>query len=298
MVVAGWAISGKTIWRLGLAVVSGLLLISAPARAELMTFEEQYRYDAGEADSKLSCRAISLLLVKQLLLERLGTYIESTTQVVDMQLSRDEVTSLSAGIVKTEILDESWDGKTYTLTARIQADPEEVIRLLDEIGGTANKQEEIARLDQVNQDGLEKIIQLKNQMEAIQGDLVAVNRDYQQAARVVEAWGAVERGHEQMRNGEFAAAVESFSRALAVKPSSDNYLQRALAFRQLKKLTLALADLDRVIQMNPKIGEAYFQRGQILRDIGRKQEGMAEIRRAASMGNGKAGLWLKAKGKR
>lgn len=281
----------------GGAVLVFLLLLVVPARAALMSFQEQYRYDAGEADSKLSCRAISLLQVKQLLLERLGTYIESATQVVDMQLTRDEVTSLSAGIVKTEILDESWDGKIYTLTARIQADSEEVLRLLDGIVVAGKKQEEIAKLDQVNQDGLEKINQLKSQMESIQSDLVAVNRDYAQASKVVAAWGAFEQGQEQMRNQEFAAAVDSFSRALEVKPTSDNYLQRAVAYRKINKFTLALADLDKVIKINPKIGEAYFQRGLILKDSGDKQAGMAEIRKAASMGNGKAELWLKAKGK-
>lgn len=279
------------------AVLLSQLLMGSSARAEMMVFEEQYRYDAGEADSKLSCRAISLLQVKQLLLERLGTYIESTTKVVDMQLSRDEVTSLSAGIVKTEILSENWDGKTYTLTARIQTDPDEVIRLLNGIVGGGRKKEEMARLDQVNQDGLEKINQLKSQMESIQNDLVAVNRDYQKASRMVEAWGAFERGQDQARNGELAAAIESFSQALEVKPSSDNYLQRAIAYRKLNKFTLALADLDRVIKMNPRIGEAYFQRGLILLDSGEKTEGIAEIRKAANMDNGKAKLWLKAKGK-
>lgn len=297
MIRDGFGFRVRITGTVGVIMILPLLLGISPARGELMSFEEQYRYEAGEADSKLSCRAISLLQVKQLLLERLGTYIESTTQVVDLQLTRDEVTSLSAGIVKTEILAESWDGKTYTLTARIQADPEEVGRLLDGIANTGRKQEEMARLDQVNQEGLEKINQLKNQMESIQNDLVAVNRDYAQASRVVEAWGAYEKGLEQMRNGEFAAAADSFSRALAVKPGSDIYLQRATAYRKLNNFTLALADLDKVIKMNPGTSEAYFQRGQILRDSGEKQEGMAEIRKAAGMGNGKAELWLKAKGK-
>jgi len=274
-----------------------LFLSAAPARAGLMNFEERYSYDAGEADSKLSCRAISLLQVKRLLLERLGTYIESTTSVVNLQLTRDEVTSLSGGIVRTEILEESWDGKTYSLTARIQADPEEVSRMLGGIVGAGKKKEELVRLSQVNQEGLEMIKQLKGQMELLQNDLVAVNRDYAQAAKVVEAWGALERGLEQMRNEEFAAAVESFTLAISVKPTSDNYLQRAKAYRKLSKSNLALADLDKVIKLEPKFGEAYFMRGQILRDSGEPQEGMAQIRKAAELGNSKAELWLKAKGK-
>lgn len=281
----------------GLAATILLLVAAWPARAGLVTVEERYSYEAGEADSKLTCRAVSLLEVKRLLLERLGTYIRSTSQVVDLQLTRDEVTSLSAGIVQTEILDESWDGRTYTLTARIQADPEAVTRMLGEIASTGRKQEEIDKLARLNQEGMERINQLRGQMAALQNDLVAVNRDYAQAAKLVAAWGAFERGLEQMRNEEFAAAAESFTLALEAKPSSDNYLQRAMAYRKLGRFSLALADLDRVIKMNPRIGEAYFQRGQILRDRGEKQEGMAEIRKAASLGNGKAELWLKAKGK-
>jgi len=289
------------IQKLSHLAVGVLLLITllpvVAARAEPVSFEEQYHYDASESDSKLSCRAISLLQVKQLLLERLGTYIESTSQVVDSQLSRDEVSSLSAGIVKTEIISESWDGMTYILTARIQVDPEEVVRLLNGIAGGGKKQEEMAKLEQVNQEGLEKINQLKTQMESIQNDLVAVNRDYTQASLVVAAWGAFERGLEQMRNKEFAAAVESFSRALEVKQNSPNYLQRAIAYRKLNRFTLALADLEKVIQLNPKIGEAYFQKGLVLLDSGERQGGLSEIRKAANLGNGKAELWLKAKGK-
>jgi len=142
----------------------------APALGELLTFQEEYRYEAGEADSKLSCRAVSLLEVKKLLLERLGTYIESTSRVVNLQLASDEVTSLTAGIVKTEILDEQWDGRTYTLIARIQADPEEVNRLIEEVALRADKQEELARLEQLNLDGQVMIERLGQEMAMVQND--------------------------------------------------------------------------------------------------------------------------------
>ena len=96
-----------------------------------MTFQETYVYDAGETDSKLSCRTVSLLEVKRLLIERLGTYILSETRVENFKLTKDQVTSISAAIVKTEILDEKWDGSTYAMTARIVADPQEVVRRME-----------------------------------------------------------------------------------------------------------------------------------------------------------------------
>lgn len=324
-----WKMTGRAL--LGVSML-GQCLVPVPARAELLSFQEQYHYAAGEADSKLSCRAVSLLEVKRLLLERLGTYIESSSQVVDLQLSSDVVTSLSAGIVKTEILDEQWDGKTYSLTARIQADPEEVNRLVAEIATRSRQQAELAQLEKsnqddlarhqqlkeemlkiqhdrerqqaelaqlekLNQDGLERLNRLKEEMTAIQNDMMTANQDYRQADRLLDSWGAYERGLEELRAGKFPEAAASFSRAIAGHPTPDNYLWRSKAYRKAGDSKRALEDLGQVIRLDPKVAEAYFMRGQILRDSGEKQEGLNDIRKAASLGNGKAGLWLKAKGK-
>ena len=48
------------------------LMVGFNPYAYAVSFVEQYSYDAGEADSKLTCRSISLLEVKRILLERLG----------------------------------------------------------------------------------------------------------------------------------------------------------------------------------------------------------------------------------
>ena len=51
------------------------------AIAGLVTFQKEYTYQASEYDSKVSCRALALEQVKRLLLEELGTYLESETEV-------------------------------------------------------------------------------------------------------------------------------------------------------------------------------------------------------------------------
>src|SRR5271157_2183273 len=86
--------------------------------AEVVTFEEKYTYQASEYDSKVSCRALALEQVKRLLLEKLGTYLESETEVKNFQLTKDQIIVLTAGIVMAEIIDEKWDGKTYSLKAK------------------------------------------------------------------------------------------------------------------------------------------------------------------------------------
>ncbi|MEN8142480.1 MAG: hypothetical protein ABFQ82_02650, partial [Thermodesulfobacteriota bacterium] len=131
-----------------IAVLAISVLCNQQAMAAEVSFQEKYRYDAGESDSKLSCRAVSLVEVKRLLLERLGTYIETESTVENLKLTRDEVTTFSAGVVKTEILEEVWDGKQYSLTARIVVDPEEVARLVNKIKGNPEERAKVRRLEE------------------------------------------------------------------------------------------------------------------------------------------------------
>jgi len=101
--------------------------------AEVKTFVREYTYQASEVDSKVSCRAIALEQVKRLLLEELGTYLESHTEVINFQLTKDQITALAAGIVKTQIIKEKWDGEKYWLQAKIDADPNEVAKSIDNL---------------------------------------------------------------------------------------------------------------------------------------------------------------------
>lgn len=74
-------------------------------------FIKEYTYQASEADSKLTSRAMALEQAKRLVLEELGTYLMSKTEVKDFALVSDKITVLTAGVVQTEIFDEKWDGE-------------------------------------------------------------------------------------------------------------------------------------------------------------------------------------------
>src|SRR5271157_2394205 len=92
-----------------------ILFIPNLVSAEIKTFVKEYNYQASEYDSKVTCRTLALEQVKRLLLEELGTYLESQTEVKNFQLTRDQIITLTAGIVMTEIMDEKWDGHIYWL---------------------------------------------------------------------------------------------------------------------------------------------------------------------------------------
>jgi len=82
-----------------------LLLLFLPnfTIAETKIFIKEYTYQASDEDSKNSSRTVALREVKRLILEEMGTYLESITEVKNLQLTKDEITTLTAGIVQTEL---------------------------------------------------------------------------------------------------------------------------------------------------------------------------------------------------
>jgi hypothetical protein len=111
--------------------------------AESKTFIREYSYQASELDSKVSCRTIALELVKRLLLEEAGTYLESETEVRNYQLTKDQITVLTAGVVRAELLNEKWDGKTYYIQARLEINPKEVEQSIDKLQKDREKTKEL-----------------------------------------------------------------------------------------------------------------------------------------------------------
>jgi len=114
-----------------------------PAFAETKSFIKEYTYQASEFDSKASSRILALNQVKRLLLEELGTYLISETEVKDYQMTKDQVSILTAGIVSAEILQEKWNGMTYYIKAKISADPEQVTKSLNELRADKQKTKEL-----------------------------------------------------------------------------------------------------------------------------------------------------------
>ncbi|MEN8262124.1 MAG: tetratricopeptide repeat protein [Nitrospirota bacterium] len=280
-------------------LIYSLLILFIPTflQAETVNFEEQYTYDASDADSKLTCRAISLLEVKKILLEKLGTYLEAKTEVVNFQLTRDEVTTLTAGIIKTEIVNEKWDGKTYELIAKIEADPDAVAKSIDELRKSREGREMISKLKNVNARSIEKIEELKDELERVQKNLINLNSDYSSASKVLSAWELYESGLQFIREERHSDAVSAFNEAIEIQPNYIYFYQRGKVHMKLKHHENAIQDFNKVLSLNPDVKDAYFQRGRTYRRMGKKKTGLNDIRKAAELGSGNAVRWLKMKGK-
>ncbi len=114
---------------------------------------KEYQYNTSDDDSKNSARKKALNQVKLLILEEIGVFVEGyleLNKVVEnekyQKYFKQEIKNLTAGIIKTRILDERYDGKTYYVKASVLVDPDSVSEGISEILKIKANKSEINKL--------------------------------------------------------------------------------------------------------------------------------------------------------
>lgn len=92
--------------------------------AEIKTVEESCEYAMGDNDTKTDAKRLCLIDAQRKILERAGSYIESSTNVLNFNLTRDEIKAYTSGLIKTEILSDqtTFNGQSTVIRMKIKAD--------------------------------------------------------------------------------------------------------------------------------------------------------------------------------
>jgi tetratricopeptide (TPR) repeat protein len=269
-----------------ITLISFLLLLLIPnhTSAELKTFVKEYTYQASDFDSRISSRTISLETVKRLLLEELGTYLVSETEVKNMQLTKDQVTTYSAGIVGAEVIDEKWDGKIYWLKAKVSADPKEVEKSLKKLILNRSKIQEL-------EDIRRKADELTKENERLRKELQAGSRTgkeyatteaknvtaYNNTIKGLTAVDWVEKGLIAYKSDRLSEAISAYTKAIEVKPDyARAYSNRAGAYNDFGNYQQAIQDSTKAIDIDPGDAVAYNNRAAAYNWIGNYLQAMQD----------------------
>lgn len=240
--------------------------------AETLVFVEEYTYQASEADSKISSRAIALEQVKRLLLEKLGTYLESETEVKNFQLTKDQIVTLTAGIVRAEIIDEKWDGKTYFLKAKMTADPKDVATSIEKLRHDRQNIKELEETRKKAAEALREVERLKKELQIAKAEKPNLG-PYNEAIKRLSARDWFEKGFALEKARRNQEAIEAYSRAIELDPKDeDAYSSRARAYENLGDYQRAIRDYDKAIELNPKDADAYYSRADAYEKLGDYQQ--------------------------
>ncbi|HEX7534899.1 MAG TPA: tetratricopeptide repeat protein [Syntrophales bacterium] len=171
--------------------------------------------------------------MKRLLLEELGTYVESVTTVRDYQVAKDEITTLTAGIVQTTILDENWNGKEYWLKAKITADPDEVASSIKELRNNQQLVKDLAEARYEASQALREIDALQQQLAAAEAT-TEKREEYKKAVNTLMATDWFERGQYQTFSGNYQEALRAYDMVVVLRPNDAKvYSNRGAVYVQL-----------------------------------------------------------------
>ena len=186
-------------WRiLSLSFAFGAgLLTTSPALADIRVVNAQGEHRMGDRDTREDAIRLATEAAKRNALEQVATYLESVTVVSDMDVTKDEIRTYTAGlvIVLNQQITTTLDGDVVVVRADLlaQMDTDEVARAI-----TALRENEDARV---------QLAAMKKENEQLQEELNAVNQTLGHAATPDQVQQAAQKRKEILNRVQSNAMV-------------------------------------------------------------------------------------------
>lgn len=178
-------------------VLAAMVSLDAPALADIRVVNAQGEHRMGDRDTREDAIRLATEAAKRNALEQVAVYLESVTVVSDMDVTKDEIRTYTAGLVvvlNQQILT-MLDGDVVVVRADLlaQMDTDEVARAI-----TALRENEDARI---------QLAVLKKENEHLQEELNAVNQTLGTAATPEQAQQAAQKRKEILNRVQSNAMV-------------------------------------------------------------------------------------------
>ena len=232
--------------------------------AETKTFVREYTYQAGEYDSRLTCRAIAMAEAKRLLLEELGTYLKSSTTVQNGVVVSDDVSIYTAGAVQTKLVEEKWDGALYWIKVQMDADPDSVELAVKRLRADQGKAAEMESLKVRSNLALQEIAQLNQalQQSGAQAVMLSYQIKYLENARKLSAVELSQQGMMALMKNDNTGALLAYSNALELDSNNTaNLVNRGVIYARLGYYGKAIKDYNKALNYNIKDYKIHYNRG-------------------------------------
>lgn len=267
-----------------LVFVLSLFAFPPPAPAKMVSYVKEYTYQASDVDSKLTSRTVALEQVKRLLLEEIGTYLVSETEVKDFNLTKDHVYSYAAGIVMTVILEEKWDGRTYFIRAKVTSDTDDLVKSFDQIRRNKDQEQGMEELKKKTDLALKEIERLKDELKGKDADKTAKGK-YTKAVNELTALDWFRRGHAlRFKTKNYEKAMAAFSKAIEIDPGfAPSYAGRASIYNEWGQFQKALSDGEKATKIDPNLAWGYNMMGLAYNGLRRFKKAIEPLNKAIEL---------------
>lgn len=248
-----------------------LFTFSLPSFSQTKIFLREYTYTAGEADSKITSRAIALDQVKRILLEEIGVYLYSEMQTnkeenndIYNELTKQQIQTITAGITETKIIEEIWNGDKYYIKASIAVDPDEVNKNIARIGADQNKLKELVDVQNKADDAFAEIGRLRKELATTKSEngKLAKQKQYNSASNTLTASDWFQKAFNAYEVSLYDDAILYLQKAIALDLDEPVYYHNlAGVYVEKKNIAKAIYYYKKTIEIDAKYSSAYFHLG-------------------------------------
>lgn len=245
-------------------------------------------YCMGDNDTRAQAKAWALQDAKRVALEKAGTYLKSQTQVVNGQVTKDEILAIASGLIKLEkMLKEDFrldsaNNQIIKVKAKFSIDNSDLQKQIAQLKSSEQGQEEIQQLADLQTRYNQLLAENKSLKEKLTKAKDAGQRQQleQKSKELQSRFSAsqhLEQGNEYYGQGDYQAALESYNQAIKLDPLyAKAYYNRGLAYGALNNYQMAIEQYSKSIQISPKSSMVYNNRGIIYYNLKRYQEALVD----------------------
>ena len=210
-----------------------ILILSSSVFLNAKTWVREYTYNAGDADSKITSRAIALEEVQRLLLQEIGVFVYSKIQNETTEISGElkELTSkqvevMTAGVTQTKILDEQWNGEIYYIKAEIEVDENNMINNLDNLILDDETNRELEESYQRTQEAYQEIERLRKELAEVNKETkkIELQKDYEKSTQKLSIEEMIKKAVQALANNNPDRAYNIMRKAYDLDPVNERVL--------------------------------------------------------------------------
>ena len=254
---------------LAATLIAGSLFAASPVNAEVKTYEGTDEYIMSEFETIDVAKQRAKQKAERAAQEKAGVFVESNTEVVNMMVTKDEVRTMTGGILK--IVDVQYqltplaDGKSLIIRATVKADidSDDIDKWLNRDTGERSElvaqnielQKAIAAQD-------EQIAELKRQLEAKPQDAEKISEQFAAEDKIFRSNQLLTEAGKFYYNGDLNGALARCTQAIELNPDNATAysIRGAINYRQ-NNFNGAVADFNKATELNPSDYRNFYNRG-------------------------------------
>jgi len=245
----------------------------------------------GENESRQELRELATLEAKRRILEQVGVYIESTTELkqtiaenntmlLDESEFSKEIIAITAGVTNTTIDKEEWKDENGVfvlyLTCKIKVDTEDVNMKIQALVKDREKLADVKMLQDVVGHLELEIVELRHSLQQANTSNIEDIRKHR--LRLSNEFSAAEWLEKCFNSNDYDEQIKYCTFAIEINPGwSKPYAYRGLSFYGLQDPSAAIVDFNEALRIDPNNAIAHLFRGLSYIDQGKYDKAIEDF---------------------